>query len=447
MGLMAGRHDHEAAEIACRPLFSRRDFPVGEDPSCFVIMPFHVPLLEEIYRSYVKPTIEALGISCVRGDDVFSTNAIMEDIWSSICTAHIVIGEFTGRNPNVLYEAGIAHTVGKPLVGITQKLEDVPFDFRHRRIIEYQNSPSGYVDLERRLKATVANLLRDGVVNSPRPIEDFSEREAALWAALRDERDRTNQIYRLVEKRQLSQTRHFIREVARRGPGRDGEFKGPAFCEVPSAVVSVDHWDSERECVVKGESIPVGDFLIGKYPVTNREYLSFVLEVGHYPPEHWTGPEPAKALWNLPVVGLSWNDVTVYCEWLAGKLGRSVRIPTEAEWLAAAGYAGDGPIYPWGREWGEGRCNSKELGVRGHTPVTQFDSFLSPTGCVDMLGNVWEWTSDVYEGGEGFGWRAVRGGANYTDLKGVGVLARLVAFPGHFLFVRDLGLRVVAVDS
>lgn len=92
----------------------------------------------------LKPNVESLGITCVRGDDIFSVRSIVEDIWSAICQSSFVIGEFTGRNPNVMYEAGIAHTLGKPLICITQNLQDVPFDLRHLRLIVYENTPTGY---------------------------------------------------------------------------------------------------------------------------------------------------------------------------------------------------------------------------------------------------------------------------------------------------------------
>ena len=133
-----------AGEIICSPEFVKRQFSTTEDPFCFVIMPFEVPLLQEIYEQHVKGVVEETGLSCIRGDDIYGINSVMEDVWTSLCRCRIVLGEFTGRNPNVLYEAGIAHTLGKPLVMITQDLSDIPFDFKHIRVIEYRNSPSGY---------------------------------------------------------------------------------------------------------------------------------------------------------------------------------------------------------------------------------------------------------------------------------------------------------------
>jgi hypothetical protein len=433
----------ENSEIVCRPQFVRRDFPGGDERFCFMIMPFHVPLLEEVYRNYVKPTIEATGIECIRGDDVFSTNSIIEDIWSSLCKATFVVGDFTGRNPNVLYEAGIAHTLGKSLIGLTQDIEDIPFDFRHRRVITYRNSPSGYLELQSKLRSTVVQLLQSREKEqTPRPVENQEAAIRELLGALREERERSAQMYLMIERRHLEQIGHF-HEVLKPVASAVSEDAKPAFCHVDSVLVSVDGWDDESHARTSGDQESVADFEIGTYPVTNRQYYEFTRSTGHYPPEHWHGPAPARALADAPVVGVSWTDVTMYCAWLGELSGRDVRLPTEAEWLAAAGCARDRQLYPWGDDWRDAACNSSELNVRGVTSVHRFDSFVSPCGCVDMLGNVWEWTSSEYATGAGFPWRAVRGGANYTQLKGIGVLARLVAYPGHFLFVRDLGFRVV----
>jgi formylglycine-generating enzyme required for sulfatase activity len=147
------------------------------------------------------------------------------------------------------------------------------------------------------------------------------------------------------------------------------------------------------------------------------------------------------------VIGVSWVDIVMFCRWLSEVTGLNIDIPTEAQWLAAAGYGINKQLYPWGNTWIANACNSKEYdrGKRRVTPVDRFENNVSPYGCIDMLGNIWEWTKSLYNFSDnsGFEWRAVRGGANYTNLKGIGNLARLVAHPGHFLFVHDLGFRIV----
>ena len=82
----------------------------------------------------------------------------MGDIWSAIFLAYCIIADCTGRNPNVFYEMGIAHTIGKRIILITQDEEDVPFDIRAIRFIKYEFTPRGMKQLERKLTATLLKL-------------------------------------------------------------------------------------------------------------------------------------------------------------------------------------------------------------------------------------------------------------------------------------------------
>ena len=97
----------------------------------------------------------------MRGDDFFTVNSVMQDVWSAICAARIVIAECTGRNPNVFYEIGMAHTIGKPIIFVTQNSEDVPFDIRHIRYIKYDYNPRGMKRFEATLKKTLDETLSE----------------------------------------------------------------------------------------------------------------------------------------------------------------------------------------------------------------------------------------------------------------------------------------------
>lgn len=142
-------------------------------------------------------------------------------------------------------------------------------------------------------------------------------------------------------------------------------------------------------------SVTVDAFRIGKYPVTNGQYARFVAATGHRPPPHWRGSSPPPWLENHPVVNVSWHDAHAYCGWRSQTEGRVYRLPSEAEWEKAA-RGTDGRIYPWGNDWDPSRCNSSEgRGDWTTTPVGMYPSGVSPSGCQDMAGNVWEWTQSL----------------------------------------------------
>jgi len=152
------------------------------------------------------------------------------------------------------------------------------------------------------------------------------------------------------------------------------------------------------------EEVELPEFWIGRAPVTNGEYARFVAETGREPPHHWKGKMPPKKIADHPVVNVSWDDATAYAKWAGG------RLPSEEEWEKAA-RGTDGREYPWG-EWTEGCCNSQEAGIGRTTPVGQYSpQGDSPYGCVDMAGNVWEWTASEHEQGG----RVTRGGSFGDD--------------------------------
>lgn len=105
----------------------------------FVLMPF-TPNHDSLYRNLIKPSVEKLGLHCLRADEIFSSSPIMQDILRSIMAASIVVADVTGRNPNVFYELGIAHAVKDRVIMITQSIDDVPFDLKHIRTIVYDAS-------------------------------------------------------------------------------------------------------------------------------------------------------------------------------------------------------------------------------------------------------------------------------------------------------------------
>lgn len=93
---------------------------------------------------------------CLRADDIWEESTIIQDVFNLIFRAHVVIVDFTGKNPNVMYETGIAHTLGKHVIPISQSLDDSPFDIKHHRVLKYLPNSEGM----RALRTDLAKKLR-----------------------------------------------------------------------------------------------------------------------------------------------------------------------------------------------------------------------------------------------------------------------------------------------
>lgn len=147
---------HDAISVS--PVFRTRAHQLhGYD--VFVLMPFAEELLP-VFADHIKNVCSRLNLSVGRADDIFTTNSVIDDVWTGIMQAQIVVADCTHRNPNVFYELGITHTIGKPVILISQDTDDVPFDVRHRRCIVYDFTPRGMERFEVEFTATIQQELR-----------------------------------------------------------------------------------------------------------------------------------------------------------------------------------------------------------------------------------------------------------------------------------------------
>ncbi|MBI4528006.1 MAG: SUMF1/EgtB/PvdO family nonheme iron enzyme [Deltaproteobacteria bacterium] len=138
----------------------------------------------------------------------------------------------------------------------------------------------------------------------------------------------------------------------------------------------------------------VDRFWIGRFPVTNLEYGTFIEKTGFPAPPFWTEPmfsDPAK-----PVVGVSWNDAVEYCDWLTQCTKQNFRLPTEAERERAARGGKEGRRYPWGDEppW-ERPYAGYDATTGGPQPVGVDEP--NDFALYDMSEGVHEWCSDYYD--------------------------------------------------
>ena len=121
------------------------------------MMPFDAGF-DPVYES-IQKAAELVSILCRRADEFWYHAMIFQDVVSLIDRSRIVICYCTGRNPNVFYEAGIAHTLGREVILITQSEQDIPFDLRHHRHIRYLNNAEGRTELTAALQARMKTIL------------------------------------------------------------------------------------------------------------------------------------------------------------------------------------------------------------------------------------------------------------------------------------------------
>jgi hypothetical protein len=139
-----------------------QNIKVDSTDTCFVVMPFSPPI-GGYYQHIYEPAIRKAGLRPVRADaDIFGTGKIIDQIWSGINSAKVLVAELTTRNPNVFYELGLAHALDKPVVLISSNGEDVPFDLKHIRVIYYDvNDPFWVSKLIDKVAENILSALRN----------------------------------------------------------------------------------------------------------------------------------------------------------------------------------------------------------------------------------------------------------------------------------------------
>lgn len=146
--------------------------------------------------------------------------------------------------------------------------------------------------------------------------------------------------------------------------------------------------------------IALAEFYIDQSPVTNAEYKKFIDANPDVPVPYLADAIAQSYNWDktsrtfparrdqYPAVLVNWQQANAYCRWAGG------RLPSEAEWEKAA-RGTDGRTWPWGNEWDKTKANTVESGLQDATPVGQFPKGASTYGALDMVGNVWQWTSSL----------------------------------------------------
>lgn len=144
----------ETREIVVNPIFNGRGYPLIQN-LVFVLMPFSETWSDRIWK-IIKSECEDYKFRAVRADEL-SGEIIMEDVWKGILQARVIVADVTNKNANVLYELGIAHTIGKRCIILTQNVKDIPFDLNRYRLIIYEDNSDGYEKLVTGLRKMLSN--------------------------------------------------------------------------------------------------------------------------------------------------------------------------------------------------------------------------------------------------------------------------------------------------
>ena len=153
------------------------------------------------YTDVIRPALASVGVQSIRADEIYGTGAIAEDIHKGIEASDFCLADVTSRNPNVSYELGMAHALRKPVLLVTQSVDDVPFDYRHLRLISYDPKLSGWQrEFQKKVAQTANEVLKNPSANLA--LRSIPTAEDAMRKHLRNIFDvtsydlaRTNHIY------------------------------------------------------------------------------------------------------------------------------------------------------------------------------------------------------------------------------------------------------------
>ena len=203
---------------------------------------------------------------------------------------------------------------------------------------------------------------------------------------------------------------------------------GEGMVKIPANTYEVGKDPADDDFHVAPQSLQLPEYWIDQYQVTNLLYQQYMEDTGAEAPQTWPGED------NHPVRGVTWEQAAAYCSW-ANK-----RLPTEAEWEAAGRGPGAAPqLYPWGTDPTAGG-NTNSLPNQNTYAVGSLPFNQSLLGVFDLVGNVWEWTSEPYSPVEE-GYKIVRGG-RYGLL--LDLAYRVAVPPDDERYVQYAGFRCAA---
>ncbi len=127
--------------------------------TCFILMPFSAPF-NEYYEKIYRPAIKEAGFKSLRVDEISAPRPFIEDIVDLIRNSDVILAEITGRNPNVMYEMGMAYAAKTPMVIISQSVSEAPTDLKHRRIVVYDTTKPSWTS---KLRADITEAIKEAL--------------------------------------------------------------------------------------------------------------------------------------------------------------------------------------------------------------------------------------------------------------------------------------------
>lgn len=201
-------------------------------------------------------------------------------------------------------------------------------------------------------------------------------------------------------------------------------------------------------------NVTVKDFSMDKNEVTNEEYLAFVTEKNYPAPNHWVEGKPAQGTERFPVRFVSLEDAENFAKWRSALDGVTYRLPTEEEWEYAARNGAKNNLYPWGDKFEDANTvmniPDSEPAIVGSKPNGR-----NMWGVVDLIGNVWEWTSTEIAPYPGSGAElqkpaekriVVRGGSAHENPAKINITSTFRADVSIKQKEKNLGFRLVHSD-
>jgi serine/threonine protein kinase/formylglycine-generating enzyme required for sulfatase activity len=324
-------------------------------------------------------------------------------------------------------------------------------------VLRYRDNPSVPVEVSRELNVRVL-LIGTLTINGD---------EALISTELLDVKENKHlddRYYRDEVKNIPWMRTRIVKDVAealRRtgdGPPSDPNKPGGLLIQaelvpIPGGTFQMGRNDSNAFFEKPAHKVTVRDFEMDKTEVTNAEYAQFVQQTNHVPPQHWGSVKPPSGGELLPVMDVSYDDAVAFAEWRSKKDGATYRLPTEEEWEYAARNGDQNNLYPWGDTLLADRAVTNEVAAGREKRVGTFPSGANRWGVLDLIGNVWEWTSSeasLYEGNsiklpsQWWEQRVVRGGGyNSPATRVSGATRQFVASSRS----PTIGFRLVKVVS